>query len=205
MVGTEHEDVRRRAAVLLVERLADVPVAALVRRRDASPWSSPPRPDEHEHEERGRLRPASVAAGRPGRVASDLGPRVRFGLGLRPRRDRAIRAATAVDPVWLLSTASDGYVSRLSWAKTVIGVDLGGTKILAGLVDATDDGAASRGRDAVDSRGGAARRARRAVRELLDDDVEAIGFGIPSRIDQRTGRAVGSVNVPLADLDFRDG
>ena len=35
-------------------------------------------------------------------------------------------------------------------------------------------------------------------------DVAAIGFGIPSRIDQRTGRAIASVNIPLADLAFRD-
>jgi glucokinase len=45
-----------------------------------------------------------------------------------------------------------------------------------------------------------------AVEELRAEhgDVAALGFGIPSRIDQRTGRAVASVNVPLADLDFRD-
>jgi len=35
-------------------------------------------------------------------------------------------------------------------------------------------------------------------------EVAAIGFGIPSRIDQRRGRAIASVNVPLADVDFRD-
>ena len=38
----------------------------------------------------------------------------------------------------------------------------------------------------------------------MDDDVTALGFGIPSRIDQRAGRVVASVNIPLADLDFRD-
>jgi glucokinase len=43
-----------------------------------------------------------------------------------------------------------------------------------------------------------------AVRELLDESVVAVGFGIPSRIDQRAGRAIGSVNIPLADVDFRD-
>src|SRR5690349_17173552 len=34
--------------------------------------------------------------------------------------------------------------------------------------------------------------------------VAALGFGIPSRIDQRHGRAVASVNVPLQNVDFRD-
>jgi glucokinase len=43
-----------------------------------------------------------------------------------------------------------------------------------------------------------------AVRELRDDDVAAVGFGIPSTIDQLRGRAVSSVNIPLAEVDFRD-
>ena len=42
------------------------------------------------------------------------------------------------------------------------------------------------------------------VEELLVDDVAAIGFGLPSTIDQRSGRAISSVHIPLADLDFRD-
>ncbi|MBA3366682.1 MAG: ROK family protein, partial [Actinobacteria bacterium] len=33
--------------------------------------------------------------------------------------------------------------------------------------------------------------------------VVAVGLGIPSRIDHPSGRAVGSVNIPLADLDLR--
>jgi glucokinase len=42
------------------------------------------------------------------------------------------------------------------------------------------------------------------VEGLLDDDVAALGFGLPSTIDQQTGRAVSSVHIPLADIDFRD-
>jgi glucokinase len=38
----------------------------------------------------------------------------------------------------------------------------------------------------------------------MDDDVVALGFGLPSTIDQRAGRAISSVHIPLADLDFRD-
>src|SRR5205823_6347374 len=34
-------------------------------------------------------------------------------------------------------------------------------------------------------------------------EVAALGFGLPSRIDQRTGHAVASVNVPLEGVDFR--
>jgi glucokinase len=43
-----------------------------------------------------------------------------------------------------------------------------------------------------------------AVREVLDDGVAAVGFGIPSRIDQRTGVALGAVNIPLREVRFRD-
>ena len=42
------------------------------------------------------------------------------------------------------------------------------------------------------------------MRELLDENVVAVGFGIPSRIDQRAGIALGSVNIPLVDVPFRD-
>jgi len=88
--------------------------------------------------------------------------------------------------------------------KRVIGLDVGGTKILAGVIDR--EGQVERRREhatptasqeellaGVDS----------AVEELLTDEIAAIGFGIPSPIDQRTGRALQSVNIPLRDLDFR--
>lgn len=89
----------------------------------------------------------------------------------------------------------------------VIGVDVGGTKILAAVVTSHGKIEERVERSTVVS-------SEKALLEELDgaveelrakhDDVAAIGFGIPSRIDQRTGRAVASVNVPLADLDFRD-
>jgi glucokinase len=86
----------------------------------------------------------------------------------------------------------------------VIGVDLGGTKILAGVVD--DDGRVIARREhptPLDSQEELLGGIDAAVGELLGPDVVAVGFGIPSTIDQRTGRVEGSVNVPLADLDFR--
>ena len=43
-----------------------------------------------------------------------------------------------------------------------------------------------------------------AVEELLDDNVVALGFGLPSPIDQKTGRAEQAVNIPLdSSVDFR--
>jgi glucokinase len=88
--------------------------------------------------------------------------------------------------------------------KRVIGVDLGGTKILAGLVD--EQGQVERRRERATplaSQEELLAGLDEAVGELLGDGVVGIGFGIPSQIDQRTGRVEGSVNIPLEGLDFR--
>jgi glucokinase len=89
--------------------------------------------------------------------------------------------------------------------KRVIGVDLGGTKILAGVVDR--DGHVEQRREhptPVTSQDDLLAGLDGAVEELLEDDVGALGFGIPSPIDQRTGRAQQAVNIPLDDsIDFR--
>jgi len=86
-----------------------------------------------------------------------------------------------------------------------IGIDVGGTKIAAGVIDR--EGRIQR---RVERRTPAASRDEflelldEIVDELRIEGVEAIGFGLPSTIDQRTGRVVGSVHVPLNDFDFRD-
>jgi glucokinase len=87
----------------------------------------------------------------------------------------------------------------------VIGVDLGGTKILAGVVDA--DGKVERTvqeRTPTTSQAALLDALEGAVRELLEDDVVAVGFGIPSRFDYRTGLALGAVNIPLRDVPFAE-
>ncbi len=86
----------------------------------------------------------------------------------------------------------------------MIGVDLGGTKILAGLV--ATDGAVERHRETMtplDSQDELLAGLDDAVQELLDERVVALGFGVPSRIDRETGRLQGSVNIPLGELDLR--
>src|SRR5438046_972817 len=42
------------------------------------------------------------------------------------------------------------------------------------------------------------------ARESAGGEVEAVGFGIPALLDQRIGRAVFSVHLPLADVPFGD-
>jgi len=86
-----------------------------------------------------------------------------------------------------------------------IGVDVGGTKIAAGVVDA--EGRVERRAERptlLSSQRDLLAELDSVVGELLADDVAAIGFGIPSTIDQRAGRVVSSVHIPLADIDFRE-
>ena len=87
-----------------------------------------------------------------------------------------------------------------------IGLDLGGTKILAGVV--TRDGEVVRRHERPTPTG--------SQEELLDgvaaaiealrrdDGVAAIGLGIPGTIDQPRGRVWVATNIPLADVDLRD-
>ena len=87
----------------------------------------------------------------------------------------------------------------------VIGVDLGGTKILAGLVArdgtigrtieiATPDGTQELVLAAIDG----------VVEDLLADGAAAIGYGVPANIDRRTGVALRANNLPLHDIHFPD-
>ena len=86
-----------------------------------------------------------------------------------------------------------------------IGVDLGGTKILAGVV--ARDGAIVRRHERAtphDSQAAVVSELEAAVSELLDDEVAAIGFGAPSPIDQLDGVVVECVNLPLRDFALRE-
>ena len=90
----------------------------------------------------------------------------------------------------------------------VIGVDLGGTKLLAGAVDADlgihhrtnrliygldQDGLVQMVADAVEE-----------IRTAVGGGIEAVGFGIPCTFDSRTGMAVQAANAPLADIRFHE-
>ena len=86
-----------------------------------------------------------------------------------------------------------------------IGVDLGGTKILAGIV--TREGEVVRRHERPtpqDSQEHVLAELDAAVAELLDESVVAVGFGAPSPIDQEGGVVVRCVNLPLEDAPLRD-
>jgi glucokinase len=86
-----------------------------------------------------------------------------------------------------------------------IGVDLGGTKILAGVLTRSGEVIRQHERPTPqDSQEAVLEALAAAVAELLDDEVAAIGFGVPSPIDQPTGVVVECVNVKLVDCPLRD-
>jgi glucokinase len=90
----------------------------------------------------------------------------------------------------------------------VIGVDLGGTKLLAGAVDADlaihhrtnrpvygldQNGLVQMIADAVQE-----------IRTAVADEIGAVGFGIPCTFDARTGKAVQATNAPLHEIAFHE-
>jgi glucokinase len=92
--------------------------------------------------------------------------------------------------------------------RRTIGVDMGGSKLLAGAVDPdlSVHHRAQRTLTGLDQTGllDVAVDGVEEIRTLAGGMVEAVGFGIPSLIDQRTGRAVIAVNLPLIDVYFAE-
>ena len=89
-------------------------------------------------------------------------------------------------------------------ANRVIGVDVGGTKVLAGVIAADGTVHQTVERPTVTSSQAALLdELAEVVRELPHDGVRAIGFGIPSRINHQDGIALGAVNIPLRRVPFR--
>jgi glucokinase len=87
----------------------------------------------------------------------------------------------------------------------VIGVDLGGTKILAGIVD--EDGTVHETLErptVTTSQAALLDELAEVVRQLPQEGIEAVGFGIPSRIDHARGLALGAVNIPIRDVLFAE-
>lgn len=89
--------------------------------------------------------------------------------------------------------------------KRVIGVDIGGTKVLAGIVDSDGQVHETVERPTVTtSQADLLEQLAGQVLSLPQDGIEGVGFGIPTRINHERGVALGSVNIPLRDVPFRD-
>jgi len=90
--------------------------------------------------------------------------------------------------------------------RRTIGVDMGGSKLLAGAVDAelSVHHRAQRALAGLDQAAllNVAVDAVEEARAFAGGEVVAVGFGIPCLMDHRTGRAVIAINLPLADIVF---
>jgi glucokinase len=91
-------------------------------------------------------------------------------------------------------------------AGETIGVDLGGTKMLVGVLDGTEVGWESREASTGQSEDELVELLVREVGEAREarPDVSAVGLGIPATIDHERGVAVAAVNLPLTDVPLRD-
>jgi glucokinase len=101
---------------------------------------------------------------------------------------------------WLAGYA---FVSVLE----TVGVDLGGTKVLVGVVGAGHrilyedrEGSAGRGTEEL------LNSLEREIREALEarPAVAGVGLGIPCTIDRQRGVAITAVNLPIRDVPIRD-
>ncbi|MDP9228037.1 MAG: ROK family protein [Actinomycetota bacterium] len=88
-----------------------------------------------------------------------------------------------------------------------IGVDLGGTKLLTGVVDSERRVLhESRERSAGASERGVIEAIEREVNEAREacPDVVGIGLGVPCTIDRERGVAINAVNLDITDVPIRD-
>ena len=158
---------------------------------DALPFRAPAR-GTGSNRARAGLRPCRCRRPAGCRASAPVPSSCRVRLG---RRGRASRPA---------ASGGLGYPANMN-AKRVIGVDLGGTKILAGLIDADGGMHETHERPTVTtSQDALLAELVEAVNSLPHDGVSAVGFGIPSRIDHERGIALGAVNIPLSNVPFRD-
>ncbi len=88
-----------------------------------------------------------------------------------------------------------------------IGVDLGGTKMLLGVLDEESKTVwESRERSAGEGEDDLVELLVREIEEARTEraGVEAIGMGIPATIDHEKGLAIAAVNLPIENLPIRD-
>ena len=86
----------------------------------------------------------------------------------------------------------------------VVGVDLGGTSVKAALVSADLELLA---RDSAPTHISDEDHLLTEIEQLVrrtagDSPITAVGFGLPSQIDQRRGVVADSINVPITDVPF---
>ena len=85
-----------------------------------------------------------------------------------------------------------------------VGVDLGGTKVAAALLRNSELGDSVVEATDLSSSDAVVDELARIVEKTRDDDLQAVGIGVPSVVEFATGRVISSVNVPLKDVPLRE-
>ncbi len=88
-------------------------------------------------------------------------------------------------------------------APLVIGLDVGGTKILSGVVDREGQVLARHEvHSPGDSQADLLAALDSAVETLRDDRISAIGYGVPANLEPGTRRLLRAANLPLENFDL---
>ncbi len=86
---------------------------------------------------------------------------------------------------------------------SVIGVDLGGTKVAVAALQDQQLGESQLQPTDLSGSQGLIDQLERMISDLDIDSLEAVGLGVPSVVEFETGRVISSVNVPLKDVPLR--
>jgi glucokinase len=86
---------------------------------------------------------------------------------------------------------------------SVIGVDLGGTKVVVACLRGREMGESALLPTDRSGSGALIDQLVAMVNRIRSDDLAAVGIGVPSVVEFETGRVVSSVNIPLTDVPLR--
>lgn len=86
---------------------------------------------------------------------------------------------------------------------SVIGVDLGGTKVVVAALQDRSLGESVLEPTNRSASGALIDQVVALVGNIRGDQLDAVGIGVPSVVEFSTGRVVSSVNIPLADVPLR--
>jgi glucokinase len=86
---------------------------------------------------------------------------------------------------------------------SVIGVDLGGTKVAVATLRGSELGESTLEPTDLSTADALVGQIASLIESTRDDDLAAVGIGVPSIVEFATGRVVSSVNIPLVDVPLR--
>ena len=87
---------------------------------------------------------------------------------------------------------------------TVVGIDVGGTKIAAACLEGQTLGESAMVATDLSGAEKVIEQLVQAVQACRPHDLAGVGVGVPSVVDFATGRVVSSANIPLADVPLRE-